>query len=94
MMNKLKSASEYCDNGYELYLLGKYEEAIVELNKVIALDPKNIEVYILKGITLTNLGKYEEAIVEYNKAIKLDPDNPLPYYSRSIRILARIVLLY
>ena len=38
------------------------EEAIVEYDKVLRINPKG-EVYNLKGLYLVLLGRYEEAIV-------------------------------
>ena len=53
--------------------LGKYEEAIVEYDKALKVNPKYVDAYNNKGLSLHNLGRYEEAILEYDKALKINP---------------------
>jgi tetratricopeptide (TPR) repeat protein len=62
---------------YELAIqgseLGKYEEALQYLKKVIALKPDFPKAYQTMGNTYYNLGKYEEALSFYKKAFELKP---------------------
>lgn len=71
---KSEEVIKYYNNGNNFYDLEKYEEALVEYDKVIELKPDYVEAYYNKGNSLSNCGRYEEAIKEYNKAIELKPD--------------------
>lgn len=54
--------------------LGKYEEALKHLNRVIAINPGFAPAYQSMGNNYYNLGRYEEALSSYKKAMQLDPD--------------------
>lgn len=49
-----------------------YDEAIGNLDKVIAMNPKNIEAYNSKGGIYFNQAEYEMADIEFNKALALN----------------------
>ena len=53
---------------------GDYDKAITYLNEAIAQDPKNAQLYDVKGRLLEQQKKYDEAITLYNEAIKIDPN--------------------
>ena len=65
-MDKLESI-EYLNQAK--YFLGaeQYEDGIESINKAIAIDRMNVELYVNKSILLANLEKFDEAIVELNK---------------------------
>ena len=44
-------------------------------DKVIAIEPKDIDALSNKAIALRNLGKYEEAIGYFEKVLAIDPSN-------------------
>ncbi|MFZ3060251.1 MAG: tetratricopeptide repeat protein [Candidatus Methanoperedens sp.] len=54
--------------------IGKYEEAIKELNEALRLNPDYIEVHNNLGVTYDRMGKPEEAVNELKEALKLNPD--------------------
>lgn len=56
------------------YNSGKYEDAIINAEKVIKLDPNNAEYYWLRGSVKFKLGQYEKAMNDFNSALKLNPD--------------------
>jgi tetratricopeptide (TPR) repeat protein len=60
--------------GFSRFDLGLYDEAIVELDKALNLNPNYDAAYFTKGISLSRLGKDEEAIVEYDKGLKINPN--------------------
>lgn len=70
-MDKLESI-EYLNQAK--YFLGaeQYEDGIESINKAIAIDRMNVELYVYKSILLANLEKFDEAIVELNNALKVD----------------------
>jgi adenylate cyclase len=70
------------------YALGKtrmfqhrYDEAIVELEHVIALEPNSPDGYFMMGCILTFAGRSAEAVDHYKRAMRLDPQYPeVPLY--------------
>lgn len=55
------------------YKLGNLEEAIKIYDAIIALKPKSIDVYYLRGMLLLENGNYESALEDFSAAIALDP---------------------
>ena len=53
----------------------KYPEALIQIDKVLKLNPKNAIAWKHKGTTLENLDRYKEAINAYNKAIEINPND-------------------
>ena len=53
----------------------KYDTAMIFLNKILELDPMNLEAKLCKGdIYHRCLGEYDRAIEQYNKVIRLSAD--------------------
>jgi len=57
----------------------KYDEAIAEAERGIAMDPNYPEARLLKGMILMYSGKSAEAVDQFGKGMKLDPQFPAPY---------------
>jgi len=55
--------------------LGKYEEALVDGEKTIALSPSFSKGYSRKGLALFKLGKAQEALQTYQEGLKVEPGN-------------------
>lgn len=51
--------------------LGKYDEAMIQFNKAIEIDPHFIIIYFGIGLLYAQQNKYKEAIQAYKKAIEL-----------------------
>jgi tetratricopeptide (TPR) repeat protein len=51
---------------------GRYREAIIEYDKVLAIDPRNIKAYNGRGIALDQIGEHLGAQESFEKAIALD----------------------
>ena len=64
-------------NGLALIMDGEYEEAIVELNKAIELDPEYADAYYNRGIAYDKSGEVAKAISDYEKCIELSNDPEL-----------------
>jgi tetratricopeptide (TPR) repeat protein len=60
----------------------EYNEAIVDFNKAIELNPKDALAYLFRGKVYGALGKYNEAIADLSKAIELNPKDVLAYCNR------------
>ena len=68
------SAEDHVELGREYRDQGKLEEAAVEFEKAIELDPKDAEAYRNLGTAYGELGKWEESAAAYERAIELEPD--------------------
>ena len=68
--------------GCAKYHLGKYQDAIEDLDKAIELDPKLKNAYYGRGDVKYALGNFQDAIEDYNKVIELMPDCAIVYLLR------------
>ena len=68
----------------ELYEQGHLEEAIVEYDEAIRLDPQDADAYYNRGLAYGDLFKYQGAIEDYDEAIRLEPRTFIVYYYRGI----------
>lgn len=75
-----KAVDQYITYAMTLATDGRLTEAIQALDKALALDPKNAEVYSLKGSCLERLNRLREAEEAYRQAIQLDPNYKEGYY--------------
>lgn len=61
----------------ELYLqLDRYQEAISDINALIALHPDYDSLYRLRAYARTRAGSLRNAIDDYTMAVEIDPDEP------------------
>lgn len=61
------------DRAYVFGKFNEYEKALVEIDKVLEMNPDNSVAWNNKGYYLASLKRYEEALKPLDKAIKLDP---------------------
>ena len=57
------------------YYAKKYQEAAVDFDKAIELDPKNGAAHYYKGMCRIYLGDNKMAVEEFNYVLDLDPKN-------------------
>ena len=62
--------------------LSKFQEAIIDFDKSISINPNEAFPYYNRGITKSDLGKNEEGIIDLDKAILLNPNYSDAYNSR------------
>ena len=55
--------------------LEKYEEALIYLDKILIIDPNDIEILIRKGKSCEALGKTEQAIECFNQILSIQTSN-------------------
>ncbi len=60
--------------GYDLVLAGKIDEAIALANTLITQDPRNAPAYNLLGLALYKSGNPEGSIEQYRRALEIDED--------------------
>jgi len=68
-----ESENDFFDKGMESFRLGEYEQAISYFDRVLEIEPNNIDALYNKGNNLSQLEKFEEAIPYYVKVLNLDP---------------------
>ena len=67
----------------------KYDTALIFLNKIVELDPMDLEAKFCKGdIYHRCLKDYQKAIDQYNKVIRLTNDSP----AESVHVRARAAM--
>lgn len=86
IMNKIFDEQTYFTMAYNYYIEKKFDESIVELEKVIKLNPQNYDAYYNWGDALLGLGRYDEAIDKYRKVIELKPDYAKAYNSWGVAL--------
>ncbi len=69
------------------WLYGRLEDANLEQAKLnydkgIELNPGDYKAYNNRGIVYKNLGEYEQALADYDKAIELNPEYAFAYNNR------------
>jgi tetratricopeptide (TPR) repeat protein len=64
-------SAEYNKQGFILYKIGSYNDAINQLNKSLQENPLNIEAYINLGFVFLREEKLEDSIYYFEKASKL-----------------------
>ena len=63
-----------------LLRMGRYTEALIEINAILNLVPSHTNSYIMKGVILTRLHKYEDAVEHYFQ-VPLTTEKTETYYS-------------
>ena len=75
-----ETAAQHYSTGLSLLEKGKYDQAIAELDKALALDPDiavdpgYAKAYSDRGLAYSNKGSYDQAIADLTKALALDPN--------------------
>eukprot|EP00808_Paulinella_micropora_P008678 g68987.t1 len=84
---KHPSCELYTNRGNAYLAQQKYEEAIPEYTKAIAMVPKGdkraAKAYANRAYCYAMLGKFDEAIKDATEAIRLDPNNAAAYATRA-----------
>jgi tetratricopeptide (TPR) repeat protein len=55
--------------------LGRYEEALADLDRLIELDPTGTWAHARRGMAHLELGRHEEALADLDRLIELDPSS-------------------
>ncbi len=63
--------------------VGKGDQTLTYLNKIIAIDSTFIGAYGNIGFKYHEMGEYRKAISYFNKVLKMEPNEPLGYSNRS-----------
>jgi tetratricopeptide (TPR) repeat protein len=80
---ELKSAKEWIVKGIANHGGGHFDQAILDFEKAIALDPKSAEAFQGRGSANFRKGNLEKALADFNRAIELDQTLADAYVGRS-----------
>lgn len=68
------STNQLNDLGWNLYNTGNYSGALVSFDKVLAIEPENVEALDGKASALSEMGRNEEALLIYDRALAVNPN--------------------
>ncbi len=68
-----RGADPHFKKGYELYHEGDLDDALVELDASLGVDPDKAETHLLLGDIYERRRMFDEAIKEYEEALRLSP---------------------
>ena len=69
------NVTKLTENAVILNSMGRFDDALSYLDKVLSIDPNNVLALINKGISLDGLGRFDEEMTYYDKALSIDPNN-------------------
>jgi TolB-like protein/Tfp pilus assembly protein PilF len=75
--------------GMSLAMMGRYEEARIQLEQAIRLDPCSSGHHFVFGLVHWIAREHEEAIKEYEKSLELEPDFPQTHWGLGLALLAQ-----
>jgi tetratricopeptide (TPR) repeat protein len=76
------SVDIYNQRGYSLLQLGKYTEAINDLNQYIQDNPNEYYSRSYRASAYYKLGKYQQSIDDYSKALEINSNDVNSYFNR------------
>ncbi len=71
--NEGRYAWDYYNSANAYYNKGQYDQAILDYNKAIEIDPRFAQAYSNRGNAYGRKGLYDKAIIDYTKAIEISP---------------------
>jgi tetratricopeptide (TPR) repeat protein len=72
------------DRAVALGTLGRYADAMDDLNRVVALDPQRAEAWVFRAAANRHLDRVDQAAEDVGRAIALTPDNAEALLERGI----------
>ena len=80
---KTARASALVQQGLQLILQGRYEEALAAEEAALGLAPALPDAHSYRGSALLQLGRVKEALASYDKVVKLAPNAAVAHYNRA-----------
>ncbi|MHA6853590.1 tetratricopeptide repeat protein [Ralstonia pseudosolanacearum] len=77
------NALAHADRGTAYAMLKKFDPALRDLERALALGYSEASTYCTIGTVYVELKKFQKALEYFTKAIALDENYPFTYYSRS-----------
>jgi tetratricopeptide (TPR) repeat protein len=73
----------YHNRGKAYQAQEKYDQALLDYNKAIEIDPKIVDTYNNRGNIYQGMGNFDQAISDYGRALEIEPLNGEAYYGRA-----------
>jgi tetratricopeptide (TPR) repeat protein len=80
---KTARASALVQQGLQLILQGRYEEALAAEEAALGLAPALPDAHSYRGSALLQLGRAQEALASYDQVLKLAPNAAVAHYNRA-----------
>ena len=74
----------YCDRAYIYLRMNQYENALLDYNRAIELNPADYDFYFERGVTYYYLGNLQSAVQDFTKALALRPNDDWALYNRGV----------
>lgn len=78
-----ENAMAYADRGTALAMLKKFDQALDDLERALALGYVDATIYATLGTVYLEQRQFKTSLDYFSKAIELNPSYPLTYYNRS-----------
>jgi tetratricopeptide (TPR) repeat protein len=75
-----------CSLGVVLSQSGRLQEAIIQLEQALRIQPDYADAHNDLGMALAQTGKIEEAIGHYEQALRIEPDNAKAHYNLGLAL--------
>ncbi|GAB4377932.1 MAG: hypothetical protein Kow00121_28720 [Elainellaceae cyanobacterium] len=92
-VTNLEASVGQLENGTELYAYGeslansgRYLEALVSFEQVLALQPKHHAAWVFRGVMLLHLDRYSEALESCDRALAISPVNSEAWLFRGVAL--------
>lgn len=72
------------NRGMSYRMIGKYDSALVDLNKAISLNPNIAGLYLERGLAHDGGSDHERAIADFSEALRRDSSLVQAYFGRAI----------
>jgi tetratricopeptide (TPR) repeat protein len=81
---ELRDARAYNKRGIAYWSKGQYDQAILDYNKALEINPRYADAYNNRGVAYADTGQYDQAILDYNKALEINPGYAYAYKNRAV----------
>jgi tetratricopeptide (TPR) repeat protein len=75
-------AAALTDRGATYWYINRWDLAVKDLDRAIALDPNNARAFRERSNGYRSIGRLDRALADANKAVQLDPNDPKAFDNR------------
>jgi adenylate cyclase len=83
-LNPIPTASKYCYLGRSYFMLGQYDEAVVELKKALQTDPDFIMAHIFLAACYSSMGRDAEAASAAKEVLRINPKFSVESHAKTL----------
>ncbi len=80
--NLIEARKKFINKGKDQLMMRNTLKALEYFDKVLSMDPKDVEVLYLKGDALVNMRETDKALEIFNKILDIDPENYPALYKK------------